>query len=125
VNYAVWNNAHFILYVNKYGVCMTEKYHSVSKHICSLGGRELSRGRLGYIRLCSFGGHSWSEIYEQPQFGRWNQGGVNKPDAGLLPDTTNVPYLSKYKMTFFFHNSSYKKWELLYYKAWNWNMFCV
>jgi hypothetical protein len=92
--------------------------------ICSLGGRELSRGRMGYIRLCSFGGHSWSEVYKQPQLGRWNQGGVNKPDTGLLCGTTNVPYLPKYKMTFF-HNSSYEKWELPYNKIWNWNMFCV
>jgi hypothetical protein len=30
--------------------------------ICSSGGRELSRGRVGHSRLCSCGGHSWNEV---------------------------------------------------------------
>jgi hypothetical protein len=71
VNSAVQNNAHFFSYTCTNIECVGEKNISVCLSIvCLLGGRELSRGRMGYIGVCSFGGHSSSEVYKKPQLGR-------------------------------------------------------
>lgn len=54
----------------------------LKQFICSSGGREWSRGRVGYNRLCSCGGHSRNKICEHLQLGRWHQRRVGKPDTG-------------------------------------------
>lgn len=59
-----------------------EGTQTVSKQFnCSTGGREWSRGRVGYNRLCSCGGYSRNKICEH-QLGRWHQGRVGKSDTG-------------------------------------------